>query len=1433
MRPKGQARLVGWFLGALLATFPVFGQVGEKVASELDLTTALEVAVSEEKPVVIYFTMPNCAPCRIFETETLPDREVREALEKFVFLKIDITENPRAAQRFGVRGTPSHVVLDSSGKERSRAQGALAKRAYLTFLGEGMRGDGLPGGESSGISWERLKNGVPTDLAGEDFFAVLELSGDGEVGKKIRQAFRQTRPFPKERLVGALEHERLRIRLAALEILEDQTGRDWGFDPWRPEEWESQEGLAQWKKWAGDSVEAGEAVVEAKTLEDFVGLLNDLIGEDTARSRRAARTLGEGGKSALEALRHFQELNPNLLAGARMRLRECHWAILLETGGARDASALARRLVHGNLDVQILGMKEVVRFGKNGETIVREFLKSPEPLLREAAIEILMERDASGTVPVVAQILEQERDANVTFVILRLLGKAPLPQASPILKKYTSHESEDLAVAALEGLGRLKDGTAVAEVGQALDDPRWRVRVAALKAASSASMQSLARKISERVGDSDEFVRITAVETMASMKFPGAQKQLEEAFLTDAALRPAVVKAFAGMSLPLSPKMLETIRQADVGSLLAVAGSIQDVDEKTIPLLSFLAAHEDADVACMALRLLAANGGGEPAALRSIAGALKAGESRRLNAILASLELDHRFVWANRPETGIFDFGLAGAPVKNGPSEYDMPKKDPEVLNQVEEACLKIIREGDDEMRVDAAIVLVGLGRDEGLDLVREKWKQLSTSQRERLARQLVMKRTAAALPVFRDLLHDEDGGVRQVALDSLMRGKVNESALEVILQELVRPAGRLTAMEAQSYALNRLLTEGGVPGAAPRLARVYAESPDEQIRLFALFGLGRAWDAKIGREVMLKAVRSESPFERRAAFYALGRNDPETLEQMAESVVTDDSEWVREVYPVLKVPESVSWSERYSAEDVRRDYWYSRNYGDAVKPLPADVLERLGRLKNDPSAQVRVMTWQALLGHKINDVIPEFVAFAMDHPNQKEIRNLVTELLNDRQTKLSAQHAPLLVFYDDSRSPDRARMVRLELSAYAARAEKEAKGSDSESEEVPAASVTAQIPAVEKEKSSGVPADLTQVEPVEILYFNKPGCSHCDQVAGMLARVREAFPEMTVRTLNINKNDSMRLNEALAARFAVAENLRLVAPSLFGTGGYLIKDDISEERIAQLIFRTRAVGGGSLAEVGEGELDAAGGAIEQRFEAIQVGVILAAGLLDGVNPCAFATIIFLLSYLQIARKSSREIAQIGVAYIAGVFTAYFVLGLGLVEIVTRVTALKWAGQILNIGMGIFALVVAFFSFRDGFRCLRGELAEMTLQLPGFLKERIHLVIRSTVRHRYFVLMAFGVGALISVLELACTGQVYLPTILYMLKNGQESAIGYLAVYNLAFVFPLSVVFGLAYFGMTSERLVGILKKNAAWVKFGLGLLFLTLGVFLILGKLS
>jgi len=61
----------------------------------------------------------------------------------------------------------------------------------------------------------------------------------------------------------------------------------------------------------------------------------------------------------------------------------------------------------------------------------------------------------------------------------------------------------------------------------------------------------------------------------------------------------------------------------------------------------------------------------------------------------------------------------------------------------------------------------------------------------------------------------------------------------------------------------------------------------------------------------------------------------------------------------------------------------------------------------------------------------------------------------------------------------------------------------------------------------------------------------------------------------------------------------------------------------------------------------------------------------------------------------------------------------------------------------------------------------------------------------------------VSIVELACTGQVYLPTIIFVLGLPQWRARAALALvaYNLMFVTPLIVVFLLAYFGTTSSSL--------------------------------
>ncbi|MEI7902979.1 MAG: hypothetical protein WCK89_22275, partial [bacterium] len=141
----------------------------------------------------------------------------------------------------------------------------------------------------------------------------------------------------------------------------------------------------------------------------------------------------------------------------------------------------------------------------------------------------------------------------------------------------------------------------------------------------------------------------------------------------------------------------------------------------------------------------------------------------------------------------------------------------------------------------------------------------------------------------------------------------------------------------------------------------------------------------------------------------------------------------------------------------------------------------------------------------------------------------------------------------------------------------------------------------------------------------------------------------------------------------------------------------------------------------------------------------------------------------------------------------------------------------------------------DGVQCLRGRMGDMVLQLPGVLKSRIHDAVRRSTRRRHFVAAAFVAGLAIAVLELACTGQVYAPTMLYMLKTGQSrlGAVAYLALYNAAFVVPLLIVFAGVYGGLRSERLTVWLQQQAALVKFATAILFAALFVLFVFGALK
>ena len=144
---------------------------------------------------------------------------------------------------------------------------------------------------------------------------------------------------------------------------------------------------------------------------------------------------------------------------------------------------------------------------------------------------------------------------------------------------------------------------------------------------------------------------------------------------------------------------------------------------------------------------------------------------------------------------------------------------------------------------------------------------------------------------------------------------------------------------------------------------------------------------------------------------------------------------------------------------------------------------------------------------------------------------------------------------------------------------------------------------------------------------------------------------------------------------------------------------------------------------------------------------------------------------------------------------------------------------------------MAGVSLRDLYRARRGRHAEISLQLPAALKRRVHAVLRESggaTRGPGLLVGVFVTGVVVSVLELACTGQVYLPTIAYMVQVDRSPlGIRSLLLYNTGFVLPLIGVFALAYAGVGSQRMATWARTHVASAKGLMAALFAFIAIAL------
>lgn len=368
-------------------------------------------------------------------------------------------------------------------------------------------------------------------------------------------------------------------------------------------------------------------------------------------------------------------------------------------------------------------------------------------------------------------------------------------------------------------------------------------------------------------------------------------------------------------------------------------------------------------------------------------------------------------------------------------------------------------------------------------------------------------------------------------------------------------------------------------------------------------------------------------------------------------------------------------------------------------------------------------------------------------------------------------------------------------------------------------------MPVIPREDETAPPPPPA-AKPIYVTYFYKKGCKNCDPVSDQLNYIKKFNSQVVLREYDLMSSRGLEMNEAMSAFAAVPEEDRGIAPSVFVGYEYLARDKLSGKALEEAIKKVGTEGTPYPWDSIEQQARQGRIGVRSRFNSFTVLTVVGAGLIDGVNPCAFTVLIFLISYLAFIDRRGRELFMTGGAFSAAVFVTYLLIGLGFLSFVR---VLGSAGKWFTLAVAIITAIFGLVSLRDYIAGRRKGKATSTLGLPDNITRRIHKLIRDKVKARYLVLGAVALGAIIAVMELGCTGQVYLPTIAFIARSGGDKfkAWIYLLIYNLMFIIPLLVVFGLFYAGTSSEKLVEWARKHTQTLKLLSAILFFALAALL------
>lgn len=352
-------------------------------------------------------------------------------------------------------------------------------------------------------------------------------------------------------------------------------------------------------------------------------------------------------------------------------------------------------------------------------------------------------------------------------------------------------------------------------------------------------------------------------------------------------------------------------------------------------------------------------------------------------------------------------------------------------------------------------------------------------------------------------------------------------------------------------------------------------------------------------------------------------------------------------------------------------------------------------------------------------------------------------------------------------------------------------------------------------------------------LYFTTSACDSCESVGTFLESLPKAFEvnsegnnlssRLVVEKRNIMEEGNLTLYQQLLSEYDVPEEDRVV-PLMFFESGYLSGEKEIKAGIKDVIMTGKALS--FTRQITNKGSEAEGLSFKD------IPKMLAAGLLNGFNPCSFSMLFLLLSLI-LAKK--ENVLKLGLVYLISKVIAYLVIGISLYHILNVFESglLPSIRNMIRIILIIAAFLLAAVNFIDFLNAKKEHYDKIRLKLPKRVRTVDNTIMKNLINRnsKHLWIMVFILGFLISAGEFLCTGQVYLATILTMVHLGStEASVSYLMllIYILMMVLPSLCVVVFVYRGKKLFFISDYVVRHTDLIKFVNMLLFIIIGFILL-----